>query len=54
MSIDFKKLVNGNTVDSILSPREIFRALPNKLPPFDYLRENWGQIFAFCILHSTS
>lgn len=30
MALDFSKLSTGQTVDTVLKPREIFSALPNK------------------------
>lgn len=30
MALDFSKLGTGQTVDTVLKPREIFNALPNK------------------------
>ncbi|MCK4250373.1 DEAD/DEAH box helicase family protein, partial [candidate division WOR-3 bacterium] len=44
MNIDFDKLVSGNTADSIISPRVIFHALPNKVPAFDYLRDVQAEV----------
>ena len=49
MAINFSKLGGGNAVDTILHPREIFSALPNKESKYQYPRdvqaEVWNQWF---------
>tara|TARA_R110001583_G_scaffold89391_1_gene230696 strand:+ start:114 stop:2600 length:2487 start_codon:yes stop_codon:yes gene_type:complete len=44
--IDFSKLGTGNTVDNLISPREIFTALPNKnTQKFQYPRDVQSQVW---------
>ena len=40
MSLDFSKIGTGSTVDTVLPPREIFNALPNKETKFQYVNPN--------------
>ena len=39
MTIDFTKLGNGNSADTVLPPREIFSILPRKDKRYQYLRD---------------
>jgi len=39
MSIDFSKLGNGSTADTVFVPREIFSLLPSKDKRYQYLRD---------------
>ena len=44
--IDFSKIGTGNTVDTVLPPREIFNALPNKnAAKFQYPRDVQSQVW---------
>ena len=49
MAMNFSKLASGNAVDTILHPRELFAALPNENPRYQYPRdvqtEVWNQWF---------
>jgi len=45
--IDFSKIGTGNTVDTLLNPREIFNALPNKdTEKFKYPRDVQSQVWS--------
>ncbi len=44
MPLDFEKIISGSTVDSILPPREIYSALPNKYPRFRYLHDVQAEV----------
>lgn len=47
MALDFSKLSTGQTVDTVLKPREIFSALPNKKPnKFHYPRDVQSQVWS--------
>lgn len=43
--IDFSKIGTGSTADTVLPPREIFNALPNKSPKFQYPRDVQSQVW---------
>jgi len=45
--IDFSKIGTGNTVDTVIPPREIFNALPDKdAKKFQYPRDVQSQVWA--------
>lgn len=44
--IDFSKIGPGNTVDTVLPPREIFNALPKKAAKFQYPRDVQSQVWS--------
>ncbi len=44
--IDFSKIGTGNTVDTVLPPREIFNALPKKAAKLQYPRDVQSQVWA--------
>ncbi len=46
MSLDFSKIGTGSTVDTVLPPREIFNALPNKDAKFQYPRDVQSQVWS--------
>jgi len=47
MALDFNLLGTGQTVDTVLSPREIFNALPSKISTkFQYPRDVQAQVWA--------
>jgi len=46
MSLDFSKIGTGSTVDTVLPPREIFNALPNKGSKFQYPRDVQSQVWS--------
>ena len=46
MSLDFSKIGTGSTVDTVLPPREIFNALPNKETKFQYPRDVQSQVWS--------
>ncbi|HAT8176179.1 TPA: DEAD/DEAH box helicase family protein [Legionella pneumophila] len=47
MALDFSKLGTGQTVDTVLKPREIFNALPNKKSnKFHYPRDVQSQVWS--------
>ncbi|MDR3443595.1 MAG: helicase C-terminal domain-containing protein [Legionella sp.] len=47
MALDFSKLGTGQTVDTVLKPREIFNALPNKNSmKFQYPRDVQSQVWS--------
>ena len=47
MALDFSKLGTGQTVDTVLKPREIFNALPNKnSTKFQYPRDVQSQVWS--------
>lgn len=43
--IDFTKLNTGNTIDTIINPRELFSALPHKDSKYQYPRDVQGQVW---------
>jgi hypothetical protein len=44
MPIDFRKLTTAKHLESLVSPRDIFTALPSKAPGYGYLRDVQGQV----------
>jgi len=46
MALDFSKIGTGSTVDTVLPPREIFNALPNKKAKFQYPRDVQSQVWS--------
>lgn len=44
MPLDFEKLDSGSSADTVLSPDEIFRALPAKDTRFEYLRDVQAEV----------
>ena len=44
MTLDFTKLSTGSSVDTVVSPTEIFRALPAKQPKYTYLRDVQSEV----------
>ncbi len=44
MSIDFSKLGNGSTADTVAMPREIFSVLPSKDRRYQYLRDVQAEV----------
>lgn len=44
MPLDFEKLASGGSVDTVLSPGEIFRALPAKDSKFEYPRDVQAEV----------
>lgn len=43
--IDFTKLNTGNTIDTIINPRDLFSALPHKDSKYQYPRDVQGQVW---------
>lgn len=46
MPIDFSRLRTTNTADSVLQPREIFRALPNKARQYQFPRDVQAEVWS--------
>jgi hypothetical protein len=46
MALDFSKIGTGSTVDTVIPPREIFNALPNKKTKFQYPRDVQSQVWS--------
>lgn len=46
MALDFSKIGTGSTVDTVIPPREIFNALPNKEAKFQYPRDVQSQVWS--------
>ncbi|TDX49145.1 DEAD/DEAH box helicase family protein [Orenia marismortui] len=44
MKIDFGKLTNSSSIDSLISPRKIFSALPQKHEKYDYVRDVQAEV----------
>jgi hypothetical protein len=42
--VDFRKLTTARHLESLVSPRDIFTALPSRAPGFGYLRDVQGQV----------
>jgi hypothetical protein len=42
--LDFRKITTGQQLDTLISPRYIFTALPSKQQGFGYLRDVQGQV----------
>jgi len=42
--LDFRKITTGQQLDTLISPRDIFTALPSKRQGFGYLRDVQGQV----------